>query len=63
MMWQERRLYIVLALAVGLYDRYQNLMNWFMYIIVFFVCLIWVFTSHRQSFSYVGTGLPGLNQY
>ena len=21
------------------------------------------FTSHQQSFSYVGTGLPGLNQY
>ena len=25
--------------------------------------LIWFFTSHQQSFSYVGTGLPGLNQY
>ena len=21
------------------------------------------FTSHQQSFSYVGTGIPGLNQY
>ena len=30
---RQRRLYIVLAL-VGLYDRYQNLMNWLMYIIV-----------------------------
>ena len=29
----------------------------------FFVCLIWFFTSHQQSFSYTGTGLPGLNQY
>ena len=28
-----------------------------------FVCLIWFLTSHQQSFSYVGTGLPGLNQY
>ena len=28
-----------------------------------FVCLIWFFTSHQQSFSYIGTGLPGLNQY
>ena len=27
-----------------------------------FFCLIWFFTSHQQSFSYVGTGLPGLNQ-
>ena len=26
-------------------------------------CLIWLFTSHQQSFSYVGTGLPGLNQH
>ena len=26
-------------------------------------CLIWFFTSHQQSFSYVGTGLPRLNQY
>ena len=25
-----------------------------------FVCLILLFTSHQQSFSYVGTGLPGL---
>ena len=28
-----------------------------------FVCLIWFFTSHQQSLSYTGTGLPGLNQY
>ena len=27
------------------------------------VCLIWFFTSHQQSFSYKGTGLPGLNLY
>ena len=27
------------------------------------VCLIWFFTSHQQSFSYIGTGLPWLNQY
>ena len=26
-----------------------------------FVCLIWFFTSHQQSCSYVGTGVPGLN--
>ena len=26
-------------------------------------CLIRFFTSHQQSFSYKGTGLPGLNQY
>ena len=24
---------------------------------------IWFFTSHQQFFSYVGTGLPGLNQH
>ena len=30
---------------------------------VCFVCLILFFTSHQQSFSYKGTGLPGLNQY
>ena len=29
---------------------------------VLFVCLICFFTSHKQSFSYVGTGLPGLKQ-
>ena len=28
-----------------------------------FICLIWFFTSHQQSFSYKGTSLPGLNQY
>ena len=28
-----------------------------------FVCLIWFFTSHQQSVSYIGTDLPGLNQY
>ena len=28
-----------------------------------FVCLIWFLTSQEQSISYVGTGLPGLNQY
>ena len=26
-------------------------------------CLIWFFTFHQQSFSHIGTGLPGLNQY
>ena len=25
--------------------------------------LIWIFKSHQQTFRYVGTGLPGLNQY
>ena len=25
-------------------------------------CLICFFTSHKHSFSYVGTGLPGLKQ-
>ena len=28
-----------------------------------FVCLIWFFTSHQQSFNYKGTDLPWLNQY
>ena len=28
------------------------------------ICLFdLIFTSHQQSFSYIGTGLPGLNQY
>ena len=26
-------------------------------------CLIWFFTSHQQSSSYIGTGIPGLDQY
>ena len=26
-------------------------------------CLIRFFTSHQQSFSHIGTGLPWLNQY
>ena len=26
-------------------------------------CFIWFFTFHQQSFSYLWTGLPGLNQY
>ena len=26
-------------------------------------CFMWFSTSHQQSFSYVGTDLPGLNQY
>ena len=26
-------------------------------------CLIWFFTSNQQSSSYVGMGIPGLNQY
>ena len=30
-------------------------------ITVLFVCLILFFTSHQQSFSYIGTGLLGLN--
>ena len=32
---------------------------------IFFICFVgfWFFTSHHQSFSYKGTGLPGLNQY
>ena len=28
-----------------------------------FVCLIWFFKSRQHSFSYVGMGLPGVNQY
>ena len=27
------------------------------------ICMIWFFTSHQQSLSYAGTGIPGLNQY
>ena len=29
----------------------------------FIFCLIWFFTSHQQSFSYIRTGLSGLNHY
>ena len=32
------------------------------YLLILFVCLIRFFTSHQQSFSYMGAGLPGLNQ-
>ena len=28
-----------------------------------FFLLIWFFTSHQQSFSYIGTSVPGFNQY
>ena len=28
-----------------------------------FICLIRFYTSNQQSFSYEGTGIPGLNQY
>ena len=31
--------------------------------IVCFACWIWFLTSHQQSFSYIRTGLSGLNQY
>ena len=31
-------------------------------ILLWFVCVIWFFTSKQQSFSYVGIGLPELNQ-
>ena len=34
-----------------------------MLINVVWVILFCFFTSHQQSFSYIGTGLPGLNQY
>ena len=33
------------------------------HLLFLFACLIWFFTSHQQSFSYIGTVLPGLNQY
>ena len=33
------------------------------YCCISFVCLIWFIMSHQQSFSYVGSDLPGLNQY
>ena len=34
------------------------------YLDLYFVfCLIWIFRSHHQCFSYVGTCLPGLNHY
>ena len=42
--------------------KIENIVCWRPFIVLF-VCLIWFFTSHQQSFSYVGTGLPGLNQY
>ena len=29
----------------------------------FLIFFIWFFKSHQQSFSYIGTGLRGLNQY
>ena len=35
----------------------------FFYLVSNFVCLIWFFTSHQQSFSYKEIGRPGLNQY
>ena len=32
-------------------------------IVTIIILFVWFFTSHQQSFSYKGTGLPGLNQY
>ena len=41
---------------------YPSLLWWLCWVseteIIIIVCLIWFFTSHQQSFSYVGTVLP-----
>ena len=44
--------------CVGLY-RLNNCCKWWENVLF----LIWFFTSNQQFFSYVETGLPGLNQY
>ena len=56
---------MVESVMTNLYLNYGSVLDdwllpqlWFL-----FVCLIWFFMSHQQSFSYIGTGLPGLNQY
>ena len=61
MEWNDLR---ILNLNITLHDASQNVLNptdgsgd------VLFVCLIWFFTSYQKSFSYIGTGLPGLYQY
>ena len=35
----------------------------FLLLLLFFCFFLFFFMSHQQSFSYVGTGLPVLNQY
>ena len=56
-------------IEIGLADH-SFLFNYlFIYLFIYFkmsfqkFCLICFFTSHQQSFSYIGTSLPGLNQY
>ena len=51
-------LMLILSLLLPLYMQILCLV-----LVCLFVCLIRFFTSHQQSFSYKGTGLPGLNQY
>ena len=46
------------------YSNIYNEVSQLDFSIVSFVCLFdLILTSHQQSFSYVETGLPGLNQY
>ena len=50
-------------LSGGLIQMQVTIVQFLQYKFCLFVCLIWFFTSHQQSFSYKGTSLPGLNQY
>ena len=61
--------WLVWAFAAFIHDEYKICMNSHIYYLMplfgylGFVCLIWFFTSHHQSFSFKGMGLSGLNQY
>ena len=51
--------------CVTVMQKFQLIMTCAMCILCLkiLLCLSLFFTSHQKSFSYVGTGLPGLNQY
>ena len=61
--WVKRTLYQRCINDVTLFRRHAPSF-FFKYILIseriYFVCLIRFFTSHQQSISYMGTGLPGL---
>ena len=50
--------YLTLCILMNCFIWFDTMILW--WFVCF--CLIWFFTSHQQSFGYVGTGLPRLNQ-
>ena len=60
---QHHRIHTGKPFLWGFLTRFRSYKTFFMLDLTEHVCLIWFFTSHHKSFSYKGTGLPGLNQY